>query len=206
MSEIKTIKDVQHVLQRVPKIHAGGCGVAALAISRWICKSNMRASTVFVFGHRDRETYDQNHKAEMNSNNKPGSASHIGVIIYDYYNDKQMIIDANGTYDMTSYYYLNTIGNADFMLRSINQIGEWNDSFDRRHVERIAKELDIDLSDIDIRTKHSYLYGKGKFKSYKKRKYTNKVKVLTIEAVVSAYLALATTLIPVPDAVKTKVK
>lgn len=168
MSEVKTIADVQHQLRQIPAINSGGCGIAALAISRWLRKSPLHATSMIMYGHHDFGTYKQNNEAMINRENKPGSASHIGVLIYDHTNDKQMAIDCNGTFDISTYSYANICDEA-FLLKSINEVGEWNYAFSRiPNVKALADALDIDLSDVDIRSKSEYREGKIPFKSYKK--------------------------------------
>lgn len=154
--KIETLEDVQRFLKTVPSINCGGCGIAALAIGRWLKKSNLVASAVYVFGQRDLETFNQNARAQADPSSKPGSASHVGVIVYDYAKKTQSIIDCGGTFDITSYSYSN-LGDEKFLLKSINACDEWNPSFRRRHVKEIAEALDIDLRDVDLRTKHEYL-------------------------------------------------
>ncbi|MFA7157044.1 MAG: hypothetical protein WC123_05055 [Bacilli bacterium] len=150
MKKIKSIKDVQNFLKEIPNLNCGGCGIAALSIARWI-QSNMNASCLFLFGQDYQETYVQNMKAELNRNNKPSSASHIGILVFDHNSDKQYVIDSEGTFNAFNYSYINTVS-EDFLLRSINQCDEWNESFNRIYVPKIADVLDIELSDVDLRT------------------------------------------------------
>jgi len=172
-NEVKTIKDVQQILCRIPSINYGGCGISALAIARWLRKSELRVSTRFIFGQRDYKTFKQNAKAQISVNNKPSSASHIGVLIYDYTNNKQMVIDCDGTFDITSYSYAN-LSDEKFLLKSINECDQWNQDFDRiPYVQIIAEELDIDLSDVDLRTKKQYRDKTSGFISYEQKEEHN---------------------------------
>ena len=65
--------------------------------------------------------------------------------------DTQFVIDSDGTFNAFEYSYINTV-DEDFLLRSINQCDEWNESFERTHVPKIADTLNINLSDVDLRT------------------------------------------------------
>ena len=38
----------------------------------------------------------------------------------------------------------------EILLEAINNIGTWNDKFQRKYVKKIQKDLDIDLSDVLI--------------------------------------------------------
>lgn len=153
----ETIEEVQAVLREIPNINNGGCGIAALSIHRWLKESMLHASAMIVFGQRDYNTFKQNAQAQIDTSNKPGAASHIGVLIYDYTNNKQMVIDCDGTFDITEYSYANLTDDK-FLLKSINVCDAWNHLFRRKnHVKNIADALGIDLSDVDLRSKYEYI-------------------------------------------------
>ena len=156
-TKVETLNDVRRVLRDIPTINNGGCGIAALAIARWLRKSDhVRASCMIIYGQMDYETYKRNNEAQINRSNSPGSAYHIGVLIYDYDENKQMVIDVNGTFDVTQYSYAN-ISDEIFLLKSVNECDQWNQAFIRRRfVKKIADELDIDLSDVDLRSEKEY--------------------------------------------------
>lgn len=164
-SEIKTIDQARQALSKIPYINQGGCGISALALHRWI-KKNANCNTVFVFGDNDVNTYKKNMAASIDVNDNPGSAAHVGLIIYDYDSGNQSIVDCNSVYNMARYEYLNVTKDEAFVVRSINQISEWNPAFERNQVKVIAKTLDIDLSDIDIRSGKEYADVNTKFRSY----------------------------------------
>lgn len=153
---LTTLEEVREVIRNVPDINQGGCGIAALAISRWINKNMyVRTKVVFVLGYDDSYRFKINNKAILKEED-PTSATHIGLIIYDEAAGDQKIIDCRKTFYMTNYEYTNTFADPRILLKAINKIGKWNSDFDRSNVAYIAKLLDIDLSDVDCRTESEY--------------------------------------------------
>lgn len=155
-TKIITLTEARAAIADIPALHQGGCGIAALALARWIKNSSMAATTLFVLGDNSGSYYRTNASAIIDSSIEPDSCSHIGLIVYDFNSNQQYIIDARGIYDMGEYPYINIVSKERIMVRSINRVDRWNDSFDRHYVAEIAKRLDIDLSDIDCRTKSEY--------------------------------------------------
>lgn len=153
-----TFEDVQAAINQVPNINQGGCGIAALAMARWIKKNNPNWMTyLFVMGHNDVGSFKLNAQVVANATElEPTSASHIGLIVYDHMHDTQKIVDCNSVYNMLAYDYVNTFHDEKVLLKAINRIDHWNDAFNRKHVATIAQVLDIDLSDIDCRTHQEY--------------------------------------------------
>lgn len=153
-----TFEDVQKEIDRIPDINYGGCGIAALAMARWIKKYNHnRMTSLFVMGHNNVDAFKLN--ADVLAKvikQKPTAAEHIGLIVYDRITKKQMIVDCNSVYDMTRYDYVNTFRDEKLLLDSINRVDHWNPVFDRNHVTTIAQALNIDLSDVDCRTKKKF--------------------------------------------------
>lgn len=156
-TKIETLEDVMNYLIRIPGIHNGGCGISALAIVRWAKKNWGSFSYSFLLGQNYKNVFETNVKALLEPNSKVDAASHVGVALINYETGKHYLIDAEGTYDMNSYAYTNVINNETLMVRSINAVDEWNPYFNRLWVNKIAKTLDIDLSDIDCRDPETFL-------------------------------------------------
>jgi len=153
-----TFEDVQKSIAQVPNINWGGCGIAALAMARWIKKNKEdRMGYLFVMGHNDVESFKLNSEVLANATKlEPTSASHIGLIVYDYMTETQKIVDCDSTYNMLAYDYVNTFHDEKVLLKAINRIDRWNTGFERKHVATIAEVLGIDLSDIDCRSTKEY--------------------------------------------------
>jgi hypothetical protein len=157
-TEIKTLGEVCEYLSHVTYIHNGGCAIAALAIARWVKKSPMIASTIFVMGENSVTDFRTNSEALINSDNQPTSCAHVGIIVYDYEKGTQRVFDSKGLFDMTEYSFLTTFADQKHLIKSINRVDHWNETFNRQHVPQIAERLGIDLSDIDLRTKQQYMH------------------------------------------------
>lgn len=152
--------EVRSMLNDIPNINAGGCGIAALAMARWI-KKNAKSSqlkTVYVMGHHDIITYTANSNHLINKHNTPMACYHIGLILYDLVNRTQCTIDSGNTFHMWSYPYLNTFTEDSVLITAINQVHTWNTDFNRRKfVPIISEMLGISLDDVDCRTNEEYL-------------------------------------------------
>lgn len=156
-----TFEDVQEAINQVPCINQGGCGIAALAMARWIKKNNPNFMTyLFVMGHNDVGSFKLNAQVVAKDTDLlPTSAAHIGLIVYDHMKNTQSIVDCNTIYNMLAYDYVNTFHDEKVLLKAINRVDHWNTAFNRRHVATIAQVLDIDLSDVDCRTQQEYRDG-----------------------------------------------
>lgn len=150
-----TLQEIREIIRNVPDISQGGCGIAALAMSRWIKKNMYGSKVVFVLGYDDSYRFEINNKAILKKDD-PTSATHIGLIVYDNDEGVQRIIDCRRTFDMTSYEYTNTFTDPKILIKAINRVNKWNTDFDRRYVAHIAAHLEIDLSDVDCRTESEY--------------------------------------------------
>lgn len=156
-TKVETLSQARAALAQIQSINSGGCGIAALALARWIKKSEMRATTHFVMGSHLRECFVANSTAQVDTAIQPDSCSHIGLIIYDFDENSQKIIDSRGLFDMGSYAYNTIVSREDILVKAINRVDRWNPSFKRRdNVPIIEQVLDIDLSDIDCRSHEQY--------------------------------------------------
>lgn len=144
----KTFSEVQNFLSSINNINYGGCGIAVIAMYRWLKKNNQLGINVYFYYLYDRlskNRYDNNYKALCNENLKPDTCAHAVL----YYNGQ--FIDCNGVHDVTNYDLMQKISNENFILKSINNYSEWNSKFYRNvEVKRIQKALNIKMSDIKI--------------------------------------------------------
>lgn len=156
-TKVETLSQARAALAQIQSINAGGCGIAALALARWIKKSEMRATTHFVMGSHHRECFVANSTAQVDTAIQPDSCSHVGLVIYDFDENSQQIIDSRGLFDMGSYAYNAIVSKEDILVKAINRVDRWNPRFKRRdNVPTIEQVLDIDLSDIDCRSHEQY--------------------------------------------------
>jgi hypothetical protein len=151
-TKYKTLDQVRSFLNDIPNINSGGCGIAALAMYRWIKKNVPQHvdNVLFHFFHRDSESYNNN-KTLLNNNtyNSDNIAipSHIGIQIKNL----TKVIDTYRNLDIQYYGYVVETNSEDVLIKAINNISNWNPMFFRKHnVKKIQKELNIDLSDVDI--------------------------------------------------------
>ncbi len=147
MKKIKTFEEVRAYLDSVSMINCGGCGVSAYAMYKWLCKNNQLDDEFrFVCCYRTEQDdcYINNVQVLRSGKGEAIACSHIGI-----YNGDQAI-DSDSVIRLHTYGYIHYVS-ADWFIRNmINNRGTWNAWFDRENIPVIARDLDIDLSDLTI--------------------------------------------------------
>ena len=140
-----TLKQVQKFLSKIPDINEGGCGISALSIYRWLKKNEKEDNNKFIFLYRgcDEKEYLNNRKALRDNKQRAVAPLHCCIL----YEGK--FIDCDGGIDIGKYNWVQIIDEEEFIKKAINNIGTWNDCFNRKHIGKIEKKLNIDLSDIE---------------------------------------------------------
>jgi hypothetical protein len=114
---------------------------------RWLKDNNqIKPDTCFYYLYRfnDHSLFNKNFRILEGSKGIPISCTHAILFHDNHY------IDCSGIVDLDEYRWLQKIDSEDFILKSVNNIGYWNEWFNRKNVKEIAKKLSIDLSDILI--------------------------------------------------------
>jgi hypothetical protein len=138
-------KSVQETLGNIAYINAGGCGISALAMYRWLKANNkLQKDTAFMYFDNNDDTYNDNRKALKGQNVEPTSCSHVVL------KHGKKYIDCYGEIQVKyRFRYKLRIKSEAFVVASINNLNCWNPSFDRaKNVPKIQERLGIDLSDI----------------------------------------------------------
>ena len=135
------IDQVQKYLNSIPNINAGGCGISALSIYRWLKKNNKLDDTKFIYLYREKYRYLNNSSILKKKNGKPQAPSHI-ALLYD-----GQFIDSSGEIKLT-YGWVQIIDEEEFLKETLNNLNDWNNMFDRNNIPKIEGYLGIDLSDI----------------------------------------------------------
>jgi len=151
MEENRFIKfeKMREFLNTIPSINSGGCGVAALAMYRWVEKymPEYKADVIIHMFHRKKDHYSSNRKLIKNNSfcNDLLAPSHIGIEI------KKMtpVLDCERTLKKEQYGFVIKTNSEDVLINAINNVDTWNPMFNRKkRVPLIEEELDIDLSDV----------------------------------------------------------
>jgi len=143
---MKTLDEVRTYLNDIPFISCGGCGISSLSIYRWLKKHNKHSKVTLVFLYKDwrNEQYINNQNILRNiSTGEPGAPSHACLYI-----KKKFVDEYCDNIDTSEYKYIQNFTEEQFLVRTNNNIGSWNPSFDRDNIRDIEKALKIDLSDI----------------------------------------------------------
>jgi hypothetical protein len=155
MNDINNFDDVLNFLNNIYAINNGGCGIAALAMYRWL-KNNGQLSpdTNFIFLENDDSYYEKNMQYLKGEAELPTSCYHV-LINHD--NNKY---DSSGIrcYDTYKYVYFVDV---DFLVKSINNRDKWCYNFKRnKYIPYIEEILNIDLSDICTETENQRIDNK----------------------------------------------
>lgn len=140
-----TLKQVQKFLSKIPDINEGGCGISALSIYRWLEKNNIKDNNKFIFLYNagEKKEYLNNRKVLRNGEGKATAPLHCCIL------HEGKFIDCDGGIDIGKYNWVQIIDEEQFIKKAINNVGTWNDCFNRKHIGKIGKKLNIDLSDIE---------------------------------------------------------
>ncbi len=146
---MQNLNQVFEVLKYIPFINNGGCGIAALSMYRWLKKNNqLEEDTQFVYMHepKDKSDYLENKRILKGVGEvEPRSCNHAAVFHKGHY------LDAKGSLDgvrLDEYEHFEFTKDESFILASVNNVGQWNNAFERAYIDYIEDELRIDLSDI----------------------------------------------------------
>lgn len=139
------LEEVTEFLSSIPDINAGGCGIAALAILRWIEKnaSEMLNDIQIVFLYNDSWQYNTNCTMIQSGEKSLVVPAHVVLRT-----NKGEEIDAHCDWCEQEHPV-----SLDHLITTINDPIEngWNPWFERKtQVKKIAEKLNIDLSDVNI--------------------------------------------------------
>lgn len=138
------LQDALACLESIPHLNHGGCGISALAISRWASKHG------FEIGDRPfvvlcDDEWDVNACNSHLENDDLDNAwfSHLAIEI------DGTLYDSNG--EVTEWLRCPYQLSEDELLYALNKISGWNSDFQReRNVPIIEIGLDVDLSDVNV--------------------------------------------------------
>jgi len=146
--KINTLKDVQRYLNSIIFINSGGCGIAALAMFKWLKKNNLieenTTNFVFLYKSDDGTDYLNNSSVLKQKSGIPVAPAH--VILFH----KGNYIDSEGIVEVNEYHWLQNVNEENFVVRANNNLFTWCGFFDRNNIKDIEKMLEIDMDDILI--------------------------------------------------------
>lgn len=133
-----TLKQAQKYLSKIDNINEGGCGISALAMYQFIKNNGRIGNTKFVFLYNRKKRYLNNRKSV--DGGKVYASSHCCL-----FNDGKFI-DCDGIVkDVKDYRWIHMADEEEFIVRAINNVGDWNSNFDRKHVREIEMKLNVEL-------------------------------------------------------------
>lgn len=135
MDTVRSFRDARKYLASIPSINSGGCGVAALAMRRFLKKASV-SSDLFYETHREADE-------ELLESNTPLAPPHVVIRVHGVIQDSSRIRSDSGGIIARHIFEVS----EDYLVLSIKE-GRWNCRFDRTYVPEIEEKLGVDLSDI----------------------------------------------------------
>lgn len=145
MDKPETFQEVREFLSSFHAIHGGGCGIAALAMYRWLYKHNKvpdHFKFVACYEKHQGDEYVNNMKVLRTGDGKAVACSHVAI----YYDS--IVIDCREDVCLHRYDLIQFIGPTWFIVNMVNNVRTWNSWFDRDNIHIIEEVLDISLSDM----------------------------------------------------------
>jgi hypothetical protein len=147
-TNIKTFEDVLKCLNYINSINDGGCGISALAMHRWMCNHK---ETLFSFDFVCVYLKDSNDRYITNKAYVENGMGNLIAPDHVLYKLNNKFYDSKGKQHIRDYDYDICIGTEENLLKMINNVKEWNGSFNRKkQLHYIEKKLDISLRDVQI--------------------------------------------------------
>ena len=146
--DTETLKKMQKIRTEIKTINSGGCGIAMLAIYRYLKKnSKLKGDEKFVYLYWDSDDpyYQQNNKYLNEGIGEIKSCCHA-VLFHD-----NKYWDCDGSYKFDNgVKIVFSLENEKIIVQSCNNVEVWNYVFDREYyLPKIESILNIDLSDIE---------------------------------------------------------
>ena len=148
--KIRGFENVRKYLSTIPNIACGGCGVAAIAMYRWLVMRGFNENSLsIIMGHNRVGSFLKNSEAYGTTKDLPFACTHVGLIIQ--YEKNDMVVDCMYRWYFNSYKYAQIVDES-ALISSLNNLEDWNSDFDRgEYIPQIEKKLNINLSDIKIK-------------------------------------------------------
>ena len=143
---LPNFKSVIAYLRTVPSISMGGCGVAVLAMYRWLKLNEPHRKVQIVFGYTSWSDELRINNSEWmhrcsTDRPQPEPANHCWLLI------DGKPIDAEG--DTRFYFSRHHIVPLSLLIGAIKNKSKWNDYFNREEwMPQIEKKLGVSLADI----------------------------------------------------------
>ena len=132
------------VLSKIPDINRGGCGIAALAMYRYLGKKNLEI--LFLYRNFKDEDYENNQRV-INGDTSciPSAPLHVVLRKNGKFFDSTGDLDDN--YVNFAYLFQHTCTEK-FLTDAIKKADNWRSIFNREHIKEIEQKLKVDLSDV----------------------------------------------------------
>lgn len=151
-SEFKSLNDsgfekTREIINSIPCINFGGCGISALSMYRWIKKYQQIDDMSFTFLYSDNDGFSHNEQILSGKNHSSVlfAPTHVILRIEGFFIDSNEVFE---TVNDLCYKRIHKQITENQLVESINQKHYWNNDFNRTYITKIQNSLKIDLSDI----------------------------------------------------------
>ncbi len=149
---MKTLKEITQFLNTISHIEDGGCGIAALATYRWLVKNNKHKGVKIVYLYEDDSEECANINCEViaskNPRRQPVCPCHVALLRNGRFIDNKGFRSEADIFDGYIEYHEVT---TEFLIKTLNRVRIWNDSFNRKKgIAILQQALEVDLSDIKL--------------------------------------------------------
>jgi hypothetical protein len=151
-SRVMDFDKVRSILDDIPAINMGGCGVVAYAMYKWSLSKGVpkdKMGFVYLFSYEKHPGNKYLEKIRLGEKAKANSATHIVFRHGNTYYDTENEYDEFSFLENYSDY--KHVDDPKILLRSLNVLSCWNDWFDRTYsIPTIEKKLGISLKEIKV--------------------------------------------------------
>lgn len=120
---MKTFRQLKRFLSNIENIHYGGCGIATLAMYRFLVNKGENCSIAYLHKRYDLSCAINNLNYYRDNTNNPDAANHVCL----FYNGQFM--DCSDVLNPSEYKFI-IFGDEEMLVKSI-ETAFWNPSFDR---------------------------------------------------------------------------
>jgi hypothetical protein len=140
--ELKSLECVKNYLKKIEYINSGGCGIAALAMYKWLMKNTSVRNIKFLFMYCGDEeySYKTNAVAIKDGIIQPVAPEHCCLLI------DNNLVDVNNR--INKKYTKRQLIPLHKVIESIRNEHTWNPLFDRMNIKKIENKLGISLAEV----------------------------------------------------------
>lgn len=137
---MKTFDQLKEFLSNIPCIHHGGCGIATLAMYKFLRNNGEDCNIAYLHKSSDVNGAINNLNYYRDNTQTPDSANHVCLFYLGQFMDCSKILNPSD-------YKCIIFGNEEMLLKSVKNVSKWNSDFDREtNIPLIEEFLEFSLN------------------------------------------------------------